>query len=511
MEIVLIHPPVSKPCEPPAGLARLTGTLKGHGRQCLVIDANIEGLLSLLNGKETSNDTWTKRAIHHREENITSLKNGNAFKSMGRYTRSVTDLNRILQVAAEKYGTHLSLNNFIHGTLSQVKSDDLIKAAEHPEANVFYPYFDQRLRTMLEEHAPRVVGFSLNYLSQALSTFAMIGHMRSLNPAMNVILGGGLVTSWMRRPGWVNPFSGLVDELVAGPGEEYILSLAGVRNSGRTKMPEYETFWGNGYLSPGRVAPYSTSTGCYWGKCSFCPEKAEGSRYTRLPEKTMSSDLKAMLEKETPMLIHMCDNALSPALMSVIAAQEIVSPWYGFARITHHLADPDFCSALKRSGCVMLKLGLESGDQAVLDELNKGIRLDVARMALTALHDAGIATYVYLLFGTPPEDWDSARRTLSFVAEYNDHIDFLNISIFNLPRGSREINTLATYDFSEGDLSLYQGFVHPKGWDRNRVRQFLDKELKRHPLISPIIRRDPPVFTSNHAPFFVMRGITSKG
>jgi hypothetical protein len=35
-----------------------------------------------------------------------------------------------------------------------------------------------------------------------------------------------------------------------------------------------------------------------------------------------------------------------------------------------------------------------------------------------------------------------------------------------------------------------------------RVRRFLDREWKRHPLIAPILRRDPPIFTSNHAPFF---------
>jgi hypothetical protein len=39
------------------------------------------------------------------------------------------------------------------------------------------------------------------------------------------------------------------------------------------------------------------------------------------------------------------------------------------------------------------------------------------------------------------------------------------------------------------------------------IRQFLDKEFKRHPAIASILRRDPPVFTSNHAPFFVRDGV----
>lgn len=55
---------------------------------------------------------------------------------------------------------------------------------------------------------------------------------------------------------------------------------------------------------------------------------------------------------------------------------------------------------------------------------------------------------------------------------------------------------------SDGGLSLYTGFTHPQGWDRNVVRRFLDREFKRHPAVSAILKNDPPVFTSNHAAFF---------
>ncbi|MCK7489087.1 MAG: hypothetical protein MZU79_01710 [Anaerotruncus sp.] len=39
--------------------------------------------------------------------------------------------------------------------------------------------------------------------------------------------------------------------------------------------------------------------------------------------------------------------------------------------ITQHLADEDFCLSLKRSGCAMLKLGIESGDQEVLESIEQ--------------------------------------------------------------------------------------------------------------------------------------------
>jgi len=250
--------------------------------------------------------------------------------------------------------------------------------------------------------------------------------------------------------------------------------------------------------------PYSASSGCYWNQCSFCPETAEGNLYKPIPIDKVITDLQKLTEKTKPALVHMLDNALSPVLLKAIAASSFNVPWYGFARISSHLTDLDFCLALKRSGCVMLQLGLESGDQRVLDNMRKGFDLETASSALKTLKKAGIATFVYLLFGTPSETIDAARKTLDFTARHNKQMDFLNLAIFNLPAYSLEAEELETGEFYEGDLSLYRSFLHPRGWGRSFVRQFLNHEFKKHPAVASILRKAPPIFTSNHAPFFVM-------
>jgi hypothetical protein len=95
---------------------------------------------------------------------------------------------------------------------------------------------------------------------------------------------------------------------------------------------------------------------------------------------------------------------------------------------------------------------------------------------------------------------DFPERILT--AAHHDSIDFLNLAIFNLPVTGAEGDLLPSRRFYAGDLRLYADFEHPEGWHRAKVRQFLDKEFKKHPAIQPIIRRDPPIFTSNHATFF---------
>ncbi len=499
--MLLIFPPVAKPSEPPAGIARLAATLHDAGLPCRVLDGNCEGLLWLMEQPQGADDNWSRRAVNSRERHLATLREPRSYRSPDRYGRAVSDLNRLLAIAGQGVGAMVGLADYQQQGLSPLRSADLLRAAEHPEQNPFFPWFSKRLPQLLD--GVRMVGFSLNYLSQALCTFAMMGYVRQQFPGVTMALGGGLVTSWMKRPGWHTPFGGLVDHLVAGPGEAALLALAGAHEQRpRHVLPAYGFLPLHDYLAPGLILPYNASSGCWWNNCSFCPERAEGNPYRQLPVRQVLADLRSLTATERPLLIHLLDNAITPALLQGLADNPPGAPWYGFARFGAELEEPAFCVALRASGCVMLKLGLESGDQGVLERLQKGIELGSASRILMNLKRAGIAVYLYLLFGTPAETETEARRTLEFIVRHGEAIGFLNLAIFNMPIWGDEAAGMATEPFYGGDLSLYTGFHHPRGWDRKQVRRFLDQEFKKEPAVATILRNDPPIFTSNHAPFF---------
>ncbi|MEN6421240.1 MAG: radical SAM protein [Smithella sp.] len=510
--MILIHPPMAKCSEPPAGIAKLSACLKENDIQLEIIDANLEGILFLLQQAAENNiaeDRWTARAAKNPERNLTALKNIETYHNPSRYQRAVIDINHLLKTAGKSRQVDLSLADYQDKHLSPVKSSDLLSAAEKPQINIFYPYFQNRLIMALQDN-PDFIGFSLNYLSQALCSFAMIGFIKQIHPRQKIILGGSLVTSWIKLGASKNTFGGLADEIVEGAGEQKLLEILGIQNEPVDYPPVYDNFPTEKYLSPGPILPYSSARGCYWRKCAFCPEKAEGNKYIPLEIFQVTKDLQTLSRRINPALIHILDSSISPAVLGALAKNPPGPPWYGFARVTQHLADEDFCLSLKHSGCVMLKLGIESGDQSVLDQLHKGIDLSTASAVLKTLKKSGIATYCYFLFGTPPENEDSANKTMDFVAAHHDCIDFLNLAIFNLPARSVEAQKLSTHDFYEGDLSLYQNFQHPLGWNRPDVRNFLKKTFRKHPAITPIIRRTPEFFTSNHAPFFYCETQISK-
>ncbi|SDB33635.1 Radical SAM superfamily enzyme YgiQ, UPF0313 family [Desulfonatronum thiosulfatophilum] len=536
MSILLIHPPVAKPAEPPAGIAMLAGVLRRAGVACAVADMNLEGILALMRGPAHAADTWTLRALRHRERNLELIRRPETYAVLDRYQRTVFDLNRVLEKSVSVPSVHLSLANYQDDALSPTRSADLLRAAEHPEENPFFHYFDLRLTEVMDEFQPDAVGFSLNYLSQALCTLAMVGYVRRRWPATAIILGGGLVTSWMQGPrqpvcvgnksvdanedppigssarpfntpeaSSFNPFAGLVDEMVSGPGEAALLRRFGKMDvpDMSCATPDFSSLPLNTYFAPGPILPYSASRGCYWNRCAFCPEMAEGNRYAPVGRSRVIGDIRILVDQVRPVLIHLLDNAISPAVMRELIRRPPGVPWYGFTRFNRQLGDPDFCRELRRAGCVMLKLGLESGSQAVLDAECKGVDLELAEQVLENMRIAGIAAYVYLLFGTPSESEAEAKATLDFVARNHQGIGFLNLAIFNLPLAGKGRIDLDVFPHNHDDLSLYADFLHPLGWDRGKVRRFLDRDFRRHPAIAPILRRDPRIFTSNHAPFFV--------
>ncbi len=191
--MLLIFPPLAKACEPPPGIASLAASLRANGLPCRLLDANLEGQLWLLDQAQGAADTWSRRALKGRVDNMAALRDIATYRSPGRYRRAVSDLSRVLALSAAENDVAIGLADYQHKELTPLRSADLIASAQDPESNPFFRYFSLRLPELLADVG--TVGFSLNYLSQALCTFAMVGHIRQRYPGLKIILGGGLVTS----------------------------------------------------------------------------------------------------------------------------------------------------------------------------------------------------------------------------------------------------------------------------------------------------------------------------
>ncbi|MEA2059037.1 MAG: radical SAM protein, partial [Thermodesulfobacteriota bacterium] len=97
--MILIYPPVTKCCEPPGGVALLSGALNAHGFKSEVVDANVDALLWLARSSSHPRDAWTQRAEAHFEKNLSDLKDEGVYHNHGRYTQRMMDVNRVISTA----------------------------------------------------------------------------------------------------------------------------------------------------------------------------------------------------------------------------------------------------------------------------------------------------------------------------------------------------------------------------------------------------------------------------
>ena len=508
-DLVMIHPPVSLPCEPPPGLALLAGRLGAAGVRVQVVDACAEALHRMLSGvpDEAAGDITGRRALRHRERALAQLRGPEAYRDMGRHRSAVDTLRRVLALAAAGAGARIDLGDFQDRTLSPFFHEHLLEAARVPERWPFSAYLRELAREVAAR-APRAVGISINYLHQALPSMALAGALReACGPGTPILAGGGLVTCWRGRleAGALGP---AVDRLVFGDGTPALLETLGLDPEQADLLGARPDFswapWGR-YLAPGPVATMTTSEGCFWGRCRYCPEAELRQRSLTLHHgEALPRVMDDVYRQTGASLVHLTDSAVPPASLELLARQAWTGRWYGFTRFHPLLTRLDFCRGLRRSGCVMLQLGLESGSPRVLRRLNKGINLRQASEALEALAGAGIAVYLYVMFGVPGEEREDALKTLEFVASHAPHVGYLNTSLLNLPLSSPEEHDMARRPYPGApDLSLYEEFTHDQGWDRRAARAFLEREFARAPEIAPILRRTPAVFGANHAPFMV--------
>src|SRR5262249_34830212 len=88
------------------------------------------------------------------------------------------------------------------------------------------------------------------------------------------------------------------------------------------------------------------------------------------------------------------------------------------------------------SGCVAVSVGLESGNQRVLNLIDKGIKVEDVRRVVKALSRADIAVQVMGFTGFPSETYAEALESIEELEHLREHWVFGGLGEFLLTSGS---------------------------------------------------------------------------
>jgi anaerobic magnesium-protoporphyrin IX monomethyl ester cyclase len=483
MRATLIFPPATDPRAPHLALPYLAAVLRRAGISTRLIDADIGSLIALLRPDAISRNVRKLKLRPPADIEASALSRlllrGEALvEEMPHAFATLRDKEKFYDV----HRFHVARNALLDGTdLASIASDrpiryslcpiqydidgvdeqrlaDLIAATADRRNNLFEDYWETELLPSIEADSPDLIGISIVNRQQLLPGLALARRLRMRG--LFVVLGGTVFTKFvsqlMRLPAFFEHFADgvivyegetAILELVAQLASErdfsrvpnYLYAESGRVHSGKTHVedvdelpaPDFEGLPLHDYLAPEIVLPILVGKGCYFNECKFCDipfinHVSKKPYRVRSPQK-IARDILELNDRFGCRHFEITDEALPPRLLEKLADE--LEPFgdrrlsfTGYARLEPGFTE-GLCGKLAKMGMRKLYFGLESGDQATLDHMKKGIRLKDVRPVLTHCREAGILFHIFSIVGFPEETEASARNTLRF---FEDNIDIID-------------------------------------------------------------------------------------
>lgn len=91
--------------------------------------------------------------------------------------------------------------------------------------------------------------------------------------------------------------------------------------------------------------------------------------------------------------------------------------------------DFELAVLMKKAGCRLLGLGIESGNEERLHEISKGTSIDMILDTVNSLKRAGLPFEAYFILGYPDETAETARETIEFAVKINPDVPVIGLMV----------------------------------------------------------------------------------
>ena len=159
-----------------------------------------------------------------------------------------------------------------------------------------------------------------------------------------------------------------------------------------------------------------TARGCPY-RCTFCANSRKSVRYR--PIDSVIGEIKYLKEKYDIDGFYIHDDTFTIKSGRVIEfCEKLIDLKYrfvwGMEGRVNQFRDKVF-QVLKRSGCIQIDLGVESGSQESLNRMKKGITVKDTEEIFRRCRSENIRTYANILINTPEETEEDVRKTIELM------------------------------------------------------------------------------------------------
>jgi radical SAM superfamily enzyme YgiQ (UPF0313 family) len=389
-------------------------------------------------------------------------------------------------------------------------SADIIDCYAHPDS-------DSLILDYVRARRPAHIGLSCT-TSSFLDGVRIVEMVKAERPDIRAIFGGVHVSALREKTLIDFP---LVDFVVVGEGEQtltellqsasrYPFGIPGVifRDSSGAVIyngyrearleldslpfPAYEKLAGypEAYMLPIFNYPRAPNTSCISSRgcpyaCSYCDRSVFRRNFRYNSAEYLYKHLCYLQEKFNIRHINFYDDQFTFNRQRVedFAAMMIEKPLgmtFNCAVRAEHI-DFALLQLMKKAGCWMISLGIETGDEELLAQHRQNADLKMLAAKIRLIKKAGIRTKGLLMMGLPGESESSIRKSMDYV--FSLPIDDFNLAKFTPFPGSpiyQNIHELGEFeeDWEKMDCMSFR-FI-PRGMQRERLEELFIKYYKTH-------------------------------
>jgi len=181
----------------------------------------------------------------------------------------------------------------------------------------------------------------------------------------------------------------------------------------------------------GEYVNIRTSISCPFS-CAFCGFPQHAGKYQTAEVEKIEGELNRLDKIGTVKSVNFIDDTFNiPANRFKNILGMMVKNGYGFRWHSHfrcQFADREMIELMKESGCEGVFLGIESGSDEILENMNKAASTDDYLRGIHLLKKYGIITYGSFIIGFPGETEKTVRDTIEFIKKSG--IDFFRAQLW---------------------------------------------------------------------------------
>ena len=218
-----------------------------------------------------------------------------------------------------------------------------------------------------------------------------------------------------------------------------------IENLDELPLPAYDLLPMDKYRLPAHHTSYSgniklkpffllfTSRGCPYD-CTYCASKVIWERKVRYrsPENVLK-EIDILVNKYGVKCLEIADDIFTinkqrlHAILDGLIERNYDLHFNCLSRVD--TVDLESLKKMKKAGCYLIRFGVESGSQKILDRMKKNVKVEQIRNAFKLVNKANIASSASFIIGHPGETEETVNETIKIAKEINSDAALFFIAI----------------------------------------------------------------------------------